>query len=244
MDASPDKRPCIVCGGRDFAFLVHDEGYDWETCRGCGLVRLVAALSFETEVDIQDETVAANYIRSYDTKAKKKLARSRRRLRVIRRHVKRGRFLDIGSNYGFMTEVASAAGFDTLGLEINPALIAVARQHFPGRRFECGAVETHDFGPEAFDAVYCSEVIEHVVDPRRFLQRVGGVMRSGAVLFLTTPHIREHRRTGYKGMKAPDHKLYFNNANLKRLLLECGFERVRFAFNPFKGIILTARRAG
>ncbi len=104
-------------------------------------------------------------------------------------------------------------------------------------------METFDPGGARFDAVYCSEVIEHVIDPRRFLQSLARLMRQGGVLLLTTPHIREYRRRGYTRMQAPDHKLYFNHANLRRLLCECGFERVRFRFNPFKGIVLTACRA-
>lgn len=236
------SRPCVVCHGGTFRHLTHDGGYDWETCDTCGFVRLTADLSFAEEVDLQDADAATAYIDSYAHRIGRKMARTRQRLRLITRHVKRGRFLDVGSNYGFMTEMAGRAGFDVVGLEINPGLVEHARRTFPQRRFVNTPLETFDAAGERFDAVYCSEVIEHVIDPRRFLQVLAGLMRSGAVLLLTTPHIREYRRRGYRDMKAPDHKLYFDNSTLSRLLRDCGFHRLRFRFNPFKGIVLTAFR--
>jgi 2-polyprenyl-3-methyl-5-hydroxy-6-metoxy-1,4-benzoquinol methylase len=237
------QRPCAVCFGHAFRHLTRDSGYDWEICEDCAFVRLTAELSFDDEVALQDEDAASAYISGYVDKVDRKLARSRQRLRMIRRHVKQGDFLDVGSNYGFMTETAGQAGFRVTGLEINPDLVAHAAMTYPQRRFICSPLETFDAGGAQFDAVYCSEVIEHVIEPRQFLETLARLMRSGGVLLLTTPHIREYRRRGYTKMQAPDHKLYFNNANLRRLLRECGFERVRFVFNPFKGIILTALRS-
>jgi 2-polyprenyl-3-methyl-5-hydroxy-6-metoxy-1,4-benzoquinol methylase len=236
-------RSCPVCGGSAFRHLTGEDGYDWEICERCDLVRLTNAFAFSEQVAIQDETYATNYIAKYDAKLDKKLARCRQRLKLITRQVTHGNFLDVGSNYGFMTEVAVRAGFRATGLEVNPGLVAHARKTYPQHPFVCSPLETFDAGGARFDAVYCSEVIEHVIDPRRFLQSLARLMRQGAVLLLTTPHIREYRRRGYTKMQAPDHKLYFNNANLHRLLRECGFERVRFRFNPFKGIVLTACRA-
>ena len=86
-----------------------------------------------------------------------------------------------------------------------------------------------------FDAVYCSEVIEHVIDPRRFLQTLARLMRARRILLLTTPHIREYRRRGYIRMQAPDHKIYFNNANLRRLLLRVWLCQRAFPVQPVEG---------
>ena len=236
------KRPCVVCRSRDFRHLTSEDGYDWEVCDDCGLVRLTADLTFDDEVALQDEALASSYIAGYAHKIDRKLARSRQRLRIIMRHVKQGRFLDVGSNYGFMTETAGQAGFEAVGLEINPALVTHASRTYPQRRFVNAPLEVFQTQGEQFDAVYCAEVVEHVIDPRRFLETLAGLLRRGGVLLLTTPHIREYRRRGYTKMQAPDHKVYFNDANLRRLLQECGFERIRFRFNPFKGILLVAFR--
>ena len=66
-----------------------------------------------------------------------------------------------------MTEVAARAGFRATGLEISAGLIEHARKTYPQRRFVCSPLETFDAGSTQFDAVYCSEVIEHAIDPLR-----------------------------------------------------------------------------
>ena len=240
--ASASPRPCVVCGGTRFSPLCQDGDFAWEECGACGIVRLCQDLSFADQVAIQDEQLAGCYIRQYDAKLPRKIAACRRRLRRITRWVRGGRFLDVGSNHGYMTDVAAAAGFVATGLEINPALVRRAQELFPGRNFVASPIETFDSDGVLFDAVYCSEVIEHVVDPRAFLRAIARLMHPGGVLLLTTPHIREYRRIGYRKMKAPDHKIYFNNANIRRLLDECGFGGTRIRFSPFKGIQLVTTR--
>jgi hypothetical protein len=124
-------RRCSVCGGSAFRHLTSEDGYDWEVCDHCDFVRLPSAFTFTEQVAIQDETCAANYIAKYDAKLDKKLAHCRQRLKLITRHVTHGDFLDVGSNYGFMTEVAAQAGFRATGLEVNPGLAAHARVTYP-----------------------------------------------------------------------------------------------------------------
>jgi SAM-dependent methyltransferase len=235
-------RPCVVCGGTRFSPLCQDGDFAWEECGACGIVRLCQDLSFADQVAIQDEQLADRYIRQYGAKLPRKIAECRRRLRWITRRIQGGRFLDVGCNQGYMTEIAASAGFSATGLEIIPAMVRRARELFPDRDFIVSPIETFDPGETLFDAVYCSEVIEHVIDPRGFLRAIARLMRPGGALLLTTPHIREYRRAGYRKMNAPNHKIYFNNANLSRLLGECGFGGTWIRFNPFKGIQLVTTR--
>jgi SAM-dependent methyltransferase len=46
----------------------------------------------------------------------------------------------------------------------------------------------------AFDAVLCTETLEHLTDPESFLRETARVLRSGGRLFLTAPlHFKEHQ---------------------------------------------------
>jgi SAM-dependent methyltransferase len=236
-------KPCIVCGGENFAFLVSDVGFDWEECRGCGFVRLSKPVSLAESAAIEDGATEV-YLDGYLTKKfKSKMTRSRRRARRMRRRARGDDFLDIGSNYGFMVETAEQLGFHAIGVEVNKTLLQAARSQFPNRTFRAGLLEEQDFGDRRFDAVYCSEVIEHTADPRDFLKHIAAAMKPGGVLYLTTPHIREYRKRNFTGMGAPGHKLYFNERNISRLLTDCGFTDIHHDFTFFRGIKLWARRA-
>lgn len=236
-------KPCVVCGSENFAFLVCDTGFDWEECRDCGFVRLSKAVSLAESAAIEDGATEI-YLDGYLTKKfKSKMTRSRRRARRMRRHARGDDFLDIGSNYGFMVEVAAQLGFHAIGVEVNKTLLQAARSQFPNCAFREGLLEEQDFGATRFDVVYCSEVIEHTADPRDFLNHVAAAMKPGGLLYLTTPHIREYRKRKFAGMGAPGHKLYFNESNINRLLTNCGFADIHQDFTFFRGIKLWARRA-
>jgi SAM-dependent methyltransferase len=236
--------PCVVCGNPDFAFLARDAAYGWEECRSCGFVRIAASFTLADAAQGEgDAAMGRSYIDGYRAKFASKMARSRRRAARLRRRARGDDFLDVGSNFGFMVEAAERVGFRAVGVEVNRTLVDAASAQFPDRRFVPGLLEEQHFGARRFDVVYCSEVIEHTADPRLFLSQLAAVMRPGGLLYLTTPHIREYRKRRFANMGAPDHKLYFNDANLRRLLLDCGFAKVRPEFTFFRGIKLYAWRA-
>ena len=184
----------------------------------------------------------------YFAKVDKKMRRSRRRVRTLRRIAPRAvRFLDVGCSGGFVVEAAREAGFVAAGVDLEPPAIAYARSHFAGCEFFCGTVEEFAAaGPDPFDIVYSSEVIEHVPDVRSFVRTIAGLLRPGGILYITTPDLTHwsqprdvHRRTGFG---PPAHCIYFAPRSLIGLLEGAGFELVRrrLAFKP--GIKLICRK--
>jgi 2-polyprenyl-3-methyl-5-hydroxy-6-metoxy-1,4-benzoquinol methylase len=236
-------RPCIVCRGEEFTFLTRDGNLDWETCAGCQFVRTRQEFSLDDVASIENEVVGRHYVQDYRRKFNSKMRRSRRRAARLRRRAHGEDFLDVGSNFGFMVEAAERVGFRAVGVEPNRVLVTAAREQFPGRTYLAGLLEEQNFGLRRFDVVYCSEVIEHTIDPREFLEQIAAVMRPGGLLYLTTPHIREYRSRNYAPMGGPGHKLYFNEENINRLLRECGFASVHQDFTFFRGIKLWAERS-
>ena len=100
-------RPCAVCGGTSFAPLATDNGFDWETCQSCGFVRVDHLFTVKEAQEAEVEQSAEWYIAGYKAKYKSKLARSRRRAKRMKARAPGKRFLDVGSNYGFMVQAAS-----------------------------------------------------------------------------------------------------------------------------------------
>ena len=243
--------PCPVCAAPDARTFLSYEGHELGECRDCGLVFLDPMPAAEA--------LAALYHDAYDGaqagyfgKVGAKMRRSRRRLRWLARRLERpvgarSRLLDVGANGGFLVEAARELGFEAVGVELDPVSVDYAARHFAGSRFVRGTVEDlAAAGEPTFDAVYCSEVIEHVPDPNGFISGIVALMRPGALLYLTTPDIGHWRRPRdirrWDGFSPPAHCLYFTVRSLARLLARHPLETVhrRFAWKP--GIKILARR--
>lgn len=231
-----------VCADRYFSFQEHE----LMRCLACGTV-YVHPLPTLADIRKMYDDAYDGATAGYFSKIDKKLRRSRGRVRALARYKPRGRLLDIGCNGGFLVEAARQAGFLATGIDIDPVSIAFAVKHYPGNTFFIGNVEEYsDLKPGTFDIIYTSEVIEHVPNVRDFIKATAILLRSGGILYITTPDIshwrvkRDVRR--WDGFNPPAHCVYFTPHSLIRLLGEFGFALVRhrWAFKP--GIKLICRK--
>ena len=243
---NPDSSAvCPACVGENTGPYHHHDGIDLYQCADCATVFMHPMPS--------TDSVMAFYEDSYDgatsgyfSKVDKKMKRSRGRIRYLRRFVPSGKFLDIGSNGGFMVEAAREYGFSATRVEIDRVSVDFAREHYPDNEYFVGTIEEFSETSEKFDLAYCSEVIEHVPDIQNFTAAIARVLRPGTVLFLTTPDISHRRRPRtlieWDAYCPPSHCVYFNPDSLGRLMERHGFRvlKRRIAFKP--GIKLVCER--
>jgi len=102
------------------------------------------------------------------------------------------RLLDAGCGGGLVSEPLARMGAEVLGIDAGEATIQAARAHaeacgVTGLTYQVGLVETlvSDAIPQ-FDAVVSLEVIEHVIDPARFLSDCAALVRPGGVMIVST----------------------------------------------------------
>jgi len=152
---------------------------------------------------------------------------------------KSNRLLDVGCGAGTFLEAAARAGWEAMGVEVS----RTAAEHVSGRGFEvfCGELEKARYPDEHFDVVILSEVLEHVPDPRALLEASARVLRSGGLLWGTTPHGRGISARllglGWSTVCPPEHLQLFSVAGIKSLLSGAGFRRVEVVThgtNPFE----------
>ncbi len=74
--------------------------------------------------------------------------------------------------------------------------------------------------PQVFDAVVCTQVLEHVVEPARVLQEFNRVLRTGGEVFLSAPQ-------GWCEHQQPEDFFRFTRYSLERLLQGAGFDHIR-----------------
>lgn len=113
-------------------------------------------------------------------------------LDVLKRHVpdsRSARLIDLGSGNGSMTAAIAEAGYSIIGVEPSFEGIQQARNHFPNIRFEQGdGYEDLKARFGEFDAIVSCEVVEHLLNPQRFMERVREMMGPEALFLVSTPY--------------------------------------------------------
>jgi SAM-dependent methyltransferase len=127
----------------------------------------------------------------------------------------RGRVLDIGCGTKPYRRLFPAAA-QYIGTETN-------RTFTPGSRADVTAFgEALPFRTGTFDAVICTEVLEHVPEPGDFLREVFRVILPGGVLLLTTPQTW--------GLHEEPYDFYrYTKYGLEYLFRKAGFEIVEIS---------------
>ncbi len=102
---------------------------------------------------------------------------------------KGGLILDVGCGRGEFCDFFAHEGFRAEGTDISQAAVSFARKAYPTAKFHACAVE--DLLPDRaseFDAIFSSEVIEHLFDVGAYLLAINHLLKPGGTLVLTTPY--------------------------------------------------------
>lgn len=145
----------------------------------------------------------------------------------------KGRILDIGSGPGLFLEAAAQLGWSAIGLEPNK----LAAQH--ARSNGCDVLELFlsvDNIPKLgkFDAIHCSEVLEHILNPHQILNIMHQLLNPGGVVYCLVPNDFNPIQSIYTQknnidkwwVSTPHHINYFNHLSLKNIFSKNNFEIV------------------
>jgi 2-polyprenyl-3-methyl-5-hydroxy-6-metoxy-1,4-benzoquinol methylase len=180
---------CRVCGSACRPGVVA-HGVPYDRCASCGTLQ--KQLSPEEFEDIEFTYDPGSYLDEQDLQAirdhldvesKKALLRSFAPDKVDRG----GTFLDIGCGMGGYLLAAQELGFEVMGFEPSANHSRVARG-----KLGLPVVENYftasSVGGRKFDLVMLSHVIEHIYEPKSFLDDVLSVLAPGGKLLLLTPN--------------------------------------------------------
>lgn len=180
-------------------------------------------------------------------------ARSRERARVAlalleRRRLPPGRLLEVGCGPGWALEVFQQAGYRVVGLDLSPRAVESAGRRLSGesesgdRGIAGGGADVRALDIEAhtaedlleqlggpFDIVAALEVLEHLIEPRRALEKLGRLLRPGGHFVLSLPneiHLLSRLRIllgalPFGGHDDP-HVRHFDRRSSRRLLQAAG----------------------
>ena len=100
------------------------------------------------------------------------------------------RQLDYGCGDGtFLGLLASQQRISAVGAEVQASIVEDCRRRFAGFddvRFELVS-DLEQGAAASYDVIYCMEVLEHVLDPDRLLQRFDRLLAPGGTLVISVP---------------------------------------------------------
>lgn len=229
---------CPACASRDRRSRFEKAGFTYVECTAC---RTLYVSPRPTPAMLSDYyTTSDNYrfwadhlFPATEETRRTRIFRPRvdRIVEIADRHgVPRGTILEVGAGFGtFCEEVQASGAFETaIGIEPTPDLAARCRDR--GITVLESAVEDVDLEQlPPPDVVASFEVIEHLFEPRGFVEGCARILRPGGLLVLTCPSGRGFDVVVLEALSDTvdaEHLNYFNPASLSALVTSAGLEVV------------------
>lgn len=221
MNKYHDK--CILCNSDRLSDLQGYERHEMCKCISCGFVfmKRIPTLSelndhYKLYSYTNDSTVSPVTIKSFEAL-----------LDDFEPFRKNNLILDVGCGKGYFLNEARKRGWQVYGTEFSEQAVKICRDK--GITMFQGDLNPADFGNMKFDVVYNSEVIEHVNNPTVQFAKMNELLRTGGLLYLTTPnfncYLRHRYKADYNIIEYPEHLGYFTKSTLNLGLKNAGFKR-------------------
>jgi 2-polyprenyl-3-methyl-5-hydroxy-6-metoxy-1,4-benzoquinol methylase len=144
------------------------------------------------------------------------------------------RILDVGCGVGFLLfwlERSNGNSFQLTGIDVSPAQLSLARKHLPNRvmLIEQDAANFLRNKNRAFDAVFCTDILEHVESDNELLelmQLIKNSLEPGGVVICQVPNMANLTSLQLRYIDLT-HTRGFTGASLIQLLECSGFRECR-----------------
>jgi SAM-dependent methyltransferase len=235
---SPATQTCVVCGTTRVSHQFTSKGNPVWGCSRCRLVFLHPQPSDEVLAGIYSEGYFMEGDNEQDRAITSAMKAETARLYVDRLVAymgpQRGRLLEIGCGNGHFLRAARDAGFQVQGMDVSAHSCKVANQRLGGEFVFCGNADNLEPPAEPYDVCALFDVIEHVRNPLKLLQRVRAFLKPEGVLFLCTPNLDSWSarvmRKRWSEFKT-EHLTYFGVETIQNLLAKTGYTGVEVSPN-------------
>jgi SAM-dependent methyltransferase len=226
--------PCALCGGESFKPGLECEGFRYVKCTACGLVQMNPQ-PVKIEVARRYREISGHDYLSYELENESTFLNLQRlalkdsgfdalEKKLFEKAEDAPRFLDIGCATGALLKCLRGRGWRVTGVEISPSAEYARDKHSLDVRNL--PLEENHFPPGYFDIIHASHLIEHLNDPRSFLEEIHRILKQDGRIFITTPNIGGFQSCLFKSRWRSaifDHLYLFSAGTLNALLKTCGF---------------------
>lgn len=235
-----NKNKCLVCKDqKSLKIKFENNGYGLYRCNSCSFVEVFPKLPPSENVKLYNKEYfcskdakncgyadylneKGNYLKTFRKRLKF--------LKEIKHFDDKIKILEIGCAYGFFLDVCEEIGFkDLYGIDISDAGLEYARSHLKYSKILSAQVEEID--ENNFDYVFMWDVLEHLYDPEKALQKCNKLLNESGYLIMKMPNVSSlvARILGKRwwSYKMQEHISYFNPKTIRILIESAKFKLVK-----------------
>jgi len=216
-EKSMDKK-CFICGNCESIPKGSIGTYALKECSHCGLQFIEPVPDQKRLKEIYSEYYKAWGIEN----SEKEVSHMKKKtfydyIEAIREYAPTGRLLDVGCATGEFMATAQENGYDAYGVEISPYGIDRCKALFGEEKIIAHNLGKGDFPPDFFDVITLADVLEHIREPKPFIETVWHILKPSGVLMIVTPNTSSWLKK-VMGKNWPhykeEHIYYYNSSNI------------------------------
>lgn len=229
------NRTCWVCNSSDTRWTLAYNDWQIYRCKDCGF-----RFAQDGQPLVYDEHYDADYFAPLMQRDQmQKWANTyAERLQYLQLHAPSKRLLEAGAGASTFALNAVSAGFQVNVVDAAPWAVDFLSSN-EGISGQLTDLNQCELPPQTYGAIHCSHVLEHLSNPRRFLNQCFHTLQGGGLMYLSFPayegSVLRWRDSLYRlglanhpyNYQAPDHLSYFDAACIRQTLESVGFEVVR-----------------
>jgi SAM-dependent methyltransferase len=140
--------------------------------------------------------------------------------RTIAKFKSGGRLLDLGCSAGAFLSTMKGSGWQLNGIEISADEARLAEER-TGANVFVGDIFDAPFEPGSFDVITSFDVLEHLYEPKKVIERVRSWLKPDGIYYLAVPNIESWEAHLFKsywyGLEMPRHLFMYSPSSLRKL---------------------------
>lgn len=230
---------CILCENSKFSKLtkkVRDsDQFNIIQCRNCKNIQINPIPTINDNKKFYDQNRQIKNIKmNYNIVELRKKSEddTKRRVTFFKKNIKKEKkILEIGSGNGFFLEGLKKEKYNVSGCEISKERLI----HL--KKLKNTTVYNHDFNFKVselegkFDIVVLFHVLEHISNPKKFLENVRGVLKGKGKIIVEVPNSDDHQLTLNENYNQwywqRAHVNYYHPKTLSEILTKSKFKKIK-----------------
>ncbi len=216
------ERHCPVCGSSAHEKLFKKQTLSLVRCKDCSMVFANPIEEGWATGTFYGNLAEPFYLSADKLESDYAPVRFVREIKLFRRFCREGSVLDVGCSTGaflYQLKTCFPGAYRVNGMDVAGPALDYAEQK--GIRVLRESFLAMDFQGETFSAITFWAVIEHLIDPRAFLEKATSLLEPAGCCFILVPNFKSLavRLLGAKYRYIfPQHVNYFTLSTLKRLI--------------------------